>query len=567
MKAFRIILLAMVFVVSGAWADDTRNLSVATAGSAGKRIALVIGNDQYSSVTPLKNAVADARAMAAALGKAGFDVTLRTDANLGAMKLAVRQFKARLSGGDEAVFFYSGHGVQLGAANYLLPVDITSDSEEQVKDDAIPLQRLLDDLQDKQVKFALAIVDACRDNPFKGRGRSIGGTRGLAPTSAANGQMVIFSAGSGQQALDKLGDADMDGNGVFTRVFLQEMVKPGIEVHQVLRNVRSRVVQMARSVDHDQMPALYDQVEGDFSFYPGAALPSASLLPGSDGGFSLEDIKKQQAARVQWAAWQAKMRAAFDQAAKFGGSSDLQLAAWDRFLSAYGQDNPFSTDDEKFRAQALGLRAQSASTAEQRQSDEERQRLQAEAAAIEVSVPVMIHIPGRNYELAQFEESQAEWRAVMGNSPSQFKSCGASCPVEQVSWDDIQVFLQKINAMTGRHYRLPTEEEWEYACYGGSQSDYCGGNDMNAVAWTNANSLGLSHPAGQKLANGYGLFDMSGNVWEWVSDCREGNCTRRVVRGGAWNNNPQYAHASYRSRVDTAHHSDYIGFRLARTLP
>jgi hypothetical protein len=108
-------------------------------------------------------------------------------------------------------------------------------------------------------------VDACRDNPFKTSGRSIGG-RGLAPTTAATGQMIIFSAGSGQQALDKLGNADKNKNGLFTRVFIKEMQKPGLSVDRVLRNVRKEVVDLAKSVGHEQVPAIYDQVVGEFYF-------------------------------------------------------------------------------------------------------------------------------------------------------------------------------------------------------------------------------------------------------------------------------------------------------------
>jgi hypothetical protein len=113
----------------------------------------------------------------------------------------------------------------------------------------------------------LAIIDACRDNPFKTAGRAIGG-RGLAPTSAASGQMVIFSAGTGQQALDRLNDQDKDPNGLFTRVFLKEMDKPGMPIDRVLRNVRSEVVRLSKSVGHDQVPSLYDQALGDFFFKP-----------------------------------------------------------------------------------------------------------------------------------------------------------------------------------------------------------------------------------------------------------------------------------------------------------
>ena len=231
------------------------------------RRALVMGNDSYQDVTKLLNARADAKAMGAALQKVGFTVTLKNDLTERGMKDAIRSFKNDIRGGDEVVVFFAGHGVQLGAANFLLPVDIRGQSEDQVKDEAIPLQRLLDDIQDSKAKFALAIIDACRDNPFKTAGRAIGG-RGLAPTSAASGQMVIFSAGTGQQALDRLNDQDKDPNGLFTRVFLKEMDKSGMPIDRVLRNVRSEVVRLSKSVGHDQVPSLYDQALGDFYFRP-----------------------------------------------------------------------------------------------------------------------------------------------------------------------------------------------------------------------------------------------------------------------------------------------------------
>ena len=118
---------------------------------------------------------------------------------------------------------------------------------------------------ERKAKFTLALIDACRDNPFKMASRALGG-RGLAPTTAATGQMVIFSAGSGQQALDKMGPADKNKNGLFTRVFLKEMQKTGVSIDRIVRNVRTEVVEMAKSVGHDQVPAIYDQVVGDFYF-------------------------------------------------------------------------------------------------------------------------------------------------------------------------------------------------------------------------------------------------------------------------------------------------------------
>ena len=234
---------------------------------AANRKALVIGNDRYTEVAPLANAVADAEAMARTLQAVGFTVTKHLNLSEKRFKQALRDFRMQVQGGDEVIFFFAGHGVQLGAANYLLPVDIRADHEEQVKDEAIPLQRILDDLNERKAKFSLAVIDACRDNPFQSKGRSIGG-RGLAPTSAASGQMVMYSAGAGQQALDRLGPSDPERNGLFTRILLREMTRPGQSVDRVLRTVRTEVVRLARGVGHEQTPALYDQAIGEFFFAP-----------------------------------------------------------------------------------------------------------------------------------------------------------------------------------------------------------------------------------------------------------------------------------------------------------
>jgi hypothetical protein len=243
-----------------------------------RRLALVIGNDSYQNVQPLKNARSDAKAIAAELKTVGFDVTLKQDLTQKMMKTALREFKSQVAGGDEVVFYFSGHGVQFGGTNYLVPVDITADSEAQVADDAVPLQRILDDLTEQKARFSLAIIDACRSNPFKEAGRAIGG-RGLVPVTPATGQMIMYSAGAGQAALDNLGPHDANPNGVFTRVLIQEMRKPGVPAGSLLKDVQSNVVELAHSVGHEQVPALYDQSLGKFYFRPGA--PEAAVAGGA----------------------------------------------------------------------------------------------------------------------------------------------------------------------------------------------------------------------------------------------------------------------------------------------
>ena len=194
----------------------------------------------------------------------------------------------------------------------------------------------------------------------------------------------------------------------------------------------------------------------------------------------------------------------------------------------------------------------------------------------------------KDYFIGETEVTQALWEAVMGSNPSYFKDKGANFPVEQVSWNDIQEFLTKLNQKTGKTFRLPTEAEWEYAARGGSKSKgylYSGGNDLNAVAWYYDNARkGLAsddpnygtHAVKTKQANELGLYDMSGNVWEWCNDwyadytadpqtdpqgAETGSA--RVIRGGSWYNLAQICRVSYRNFYTSVNSDYYLGFRLA----
>ena len=231
------------------------------------RKAPVIGNDSYASVPKLRSARTDASAIEQAFLSAGYSVSAHYDVNEREMKRVIREFVRRVEGGDEVFFFFAGHGVQLGGANYLLPTDIRAEDATAVRDEAISLQRVMDDLAESKARLTLAVIDACRDNPFAVAGRAVGG-RGLAATNVASGQMIVFSAGAGQQALDHVGPNDRSPNGLFTRVFLKHIRQKGITIDRIMRQVRAEVMQVAKSIGHDQVPALYDQVVGDFYFVP-----------------------------------------------------------------------------------------------------------------------------------------------------------------------------------------------------------------------------------------------------------------------------------------------------------
>ena len=182
-----------------------------------------------------------------------------------------------------------------------------------------------------------------------------------------------------------------------------------------------------------------------------------------------------------------------------------------------------------------------------------------------------------SFYLCKYEVTQALWRAVMGNNPSRFK--GNSLPVEQVSWNDCQTFISRLNNLTGKNFRLPTEAEWEYAARGGNRSrgyKYSGSNALSDVAWYEDNSGDKTHPVGSKSPNELGLYDMSGNVWEWCSDwygtyssSSQTNPTgasrgsNRVRRGGGWGNDASYCRSSFRIYDAPDDRYYFLGLRLA----
>lgn len=255
--------------------------SMADAVAAERRVALVIGNNDYQNVPKLEKAVNDAQAVSQALSKIGFEVMYLPNAGQKKMNQAVNEFAQRIAGGGIGVFFFAGHGLQINNQNFLLPIDIDAPKgPNDVDDQAISLVRLQDKLADAKAKFSLLVIDACRDNPLpKKAGRSLGGSLGLAQPASPNGQIVLFSAGANQQALDKLNDTDGNPNGLFTREFLPMISTPGISAADALKKVRTSVTSKARSVGHDQNPALYDQTDGDFYFIAGAPQQLASTAP------------------------------------------------------------------------------------------------------------------------------------------------------------------------------------------------------------------------------------------------------------------------------------------------
>ncbi len=183
-----------------------------------------------------------------------------------------------------------------------------------------------------------------------------------------------------------------------------------------------------------------------------------------------------------------------------------------------------------------------------------------------------------DYKIGKYEVTQALWETVMGNNPSIFK--GENLPVENVSWHDVQQFIKKLNKLTGKHYRLPTEAEWEFAARGGNKSGnylYIGSDEIDKTAWHFNNSDKCSHPVGSLGSNELGIFDMAGNVCEWTEDWfghysdkaqtnpkgAKSSVIGKIFRGGSWANLMEYNKPACRFVSDPKFRAAFIGFRLA----
>ena len=465
---------------------------------------------------------------------------------------------------------------------------------------ALPLLYVQDAL--KEARVSLLVIDACRDNPFPKQGtRSLGETRGLRPPDVVKGQAVIMSAGRGQKALDTVPGEPNQKNGLFTHEFVRVMRMPGLDVRSALHKVRNNVEDKAAAVNHEQRPSLMDDLRGDFVLL-------ASVTPVPTG------LPVQVQPDAEQEAWEIAKRR--DTVASYG-------VYLNRYPSGrYAQTArdaleglpPAPTPAHRPVQQAV---VQAASPAPQPPAQASLQVGQAFRDCTGAHCPEMVVIPAgsfvmgsngrdeekpphrvsvRSFALGKYEVTQGQWKAVMGSNPSRFSDCGDNCPVEQVSWDDIQQYLAKLNGMTGIKYRLASEAEWEYAARAGCSTAFnVGGQCKDKIEASEANFNGnftyngsakgvyreKTTTVGSFPANGFGLHDMHGNVWEWVEDVWHENyagaptdgsawngesSSRRVLRGGSWSGYPDSLRSAIRN-WNSPNRAFYSGFRIARTVP
>ena len=248
-------LLTMMAVVLGstAWAQ---------APSGDRRVALVIGNGNYQGAAKLANPVNDARAMAAKLKKLGFDVIAVEDGTQKAMQRAIGQFSNKLGEDAISLFYYAGHGLQVSGHNYLVPIDAEISTEQTVRLEAIDVDAVIDQMSMAKSRVNLVILDACRNNPFERRFRSVGG--GLASIEAPTGTLIAYATSPGKVAADGEG-----ANGLYTAELLGALDTPGAKVEDVFKRTRAAVVAKSSG---NQTPWESSSLTGDFYFVgPSAA--------------------------------------------------------------------------------------------------------------------------------------------------------------------------------------------------------------------------------------------------------------------------------------------------------
>jgi formylglycine-generating enzyme required for sulfatase activity len=540
-----------------------------------KRLALIIGNNAYETA-PLKNPVNDARAVAKALRESEFVVTAKENLTLNEMKMVMRDFGEQLrAAGRESVglFYYAGHGVQVQDKNFLIPVDAKITSENDVEFEAVDVGFVIAKMDAAQNSMNIVILDACRDNPFARSFRSM--SRGLALMNAPTGILIAYATAPGSTAGDGEG-----ANGLYTEELLTAMRKPGMPVENVFKQVRIKVRERSNG---KQVPWESSSLVGNFYFTPPPGVtptPTPTPRPGVDDP------------ALELAFWDAIKNSTDPQDYKdyleqYPNGRFALLAK--RRAGLAPSVSPTPTPTPKPTSTPDGTRSET--------KPRTGTGSLAATATNKFGIALVLVRPGSflmgstngdaneqpvhrvniaaPFYLGKYEVTQAQWTAVMGSNPSENK--GAENPVEQVSWDDVQEFIRKLNALgDGFEYRLPTEAEWEYACRAETTGDFAG--DLDASGWYESNSKGSTHPVGQKQSNAFGLYDMHGNVWEWCADRSpetyqgapvDGSAwidlrsQKRILRGGSWDHDANHSRSAYRHWFTPSRHTHGIGFRIA----
>ena len=583
---------------------------IAVSLSAQDRFALVIGNNSYSGLSSLKNPVNDAVDIAGTLENLGFKVELVQNGNLGAMERAVINLKNKLSVNKNSIgfFYYAGHGVQSGGQNFLIPSGANIADEAFLKTKSLSTQAVMDLLQSAGNNLNMVILDACRDNPFSWSRSS---SRGLSVVgSQPPGSIIVYATSAGSTAKDGTGR-----NGMFTTELLKHLKTPGIDVTEVFRLTGAGVRDASGG---SQIPAVYNQ------YFDKIYLAGTGSAAVRTPGFT-EEAAKYGSVKVSvvgaGTVYVDGVRMGAISANRSATLSDITTGTHQLEIRYGSKTERKSVTVNEGRITSAGFTWVDSSTVAVGTRDSSSDTGPEDGFIfVQGGTFEMGSTSGDTYEepvhsvtissfyMSSYEVTQKEWHNIMGTSVSQQRDKanpeysmageGNNNPMYFVSWYDAVEYCNALSREEGltpvyngsggnikmninaNGYRLPTEAEWEYAARGGNSSPaytYAGSNNIGQVAWYKDNSGGLSHPVGGKQANELGLYDMTGNVWEWCWD-RNGNYSSgnltdptgepsgayRVLRGSSWLNDATFSRTTNRSGDIRSIRGSFLGFRLVR---
>jgi formylglycine-generating enzyme required for sulfatase activity len=550
-----------------------------------RRVALVVGNGTYKD-GPLRNPTNDARAVAAALGELGFEVIARYNASARDMRRAVIEFGEKIERGGVGLFYYAGHGVQMGGRNYLLPVDAEIEREAHVESEAVDVAAVLGRMEGARNRINIVILDACRNNPYERRFRSA--SRGLAVTPAPSGTYIAYATAPGDVAEDGTG-----ANSTFTTALLGAMRKPGLTLDDLFKDVRAGV---HAATGGRQVPWSSSSIIGDFYFRPGAALapprpapaaPMASLPPpAAPSAPVLDPLEKELVASRN-----ANIREAPDVSsalvATLQAGTRIHVAGKVRDANWYAVERggkrlgyvlgdllqeaavvpPVQPSSPPTHVQpAVGLHPQPQRfrpVQEFKDCPECPELVVVPAGSFTMGSPAgeadraanegpqrRVTI-ARAFAVGKYEVTFEQWDACVsgggcgGYRPSDNGWGRGNRPVINVSWSDAKQYVEWLGRRTGKSYRLLSEAEWEYAARAGTTTPFHTGATITTdQANYDGNHVYANGPkgiyrertvqVGRFAANAFGLHDMHGNVWEWVEDCWNASYAGAPSDGNAW---------------------------------
>ena len=573
-------------------------LVLAMAGPlAAERVALVIGNGAYGGeMPPLPNPGNDARAMAAKLRGLGFSVVEGTDLDRSGFFSKMKEFSRRAEGAEAALLFYAGHGVQADGKNYLIPVSMeTLEDKTDLRADAVNLDYVLEQMKGRT---NLVFLDACRNNPL---------TRGLSRSgSSAGGGLAMISAESmGGGVLigyatqpDAVASDGSGRNSPYTEALLKHLGTPGESAGDMLTRVKADVEDATGGKQHPWMNA---SLRAPFYFVPdsaGAVVgPSPPVSTVEPGGCDTELLKLSWDA-VKDSRNDEELEAFIADHQSCRGAGVLVARA--RNLLDELRQAPVLKAGSRFRdcdacpemvvVPAGSFLMGSPESEEGRYDDEGPQHRVTIREAFAVGVyevtrdeyGTFVAETGHAGGSRCYAFESGEWKYREGvdwRSPG-YAQTGRD-PAVCVSWEDAQAYVRWLSRKTGEEYRLLSDAEWEYAARAGTTTRYSIGDEITENDANYGRNIGKTQPVGSYRANGYGLHDMHGNVYEWVRDCwnnsyrgapnnggawESGDCSRRVLRGGSWGNYSRDLRSAYRNWDHSGDRSNLLGFRVARTL-